>query len=323
MNKVAFTTVKEIYQSITGGEGVHRRLNLRGKIAVAVLLATMAILIFGLVGMGKKDEAKEHDTIVEAASLGTLSFSFEPMVAFADSTLNQSFIEQKREEKEAVRQKAVAKRNIADQQDKAIYLTFDDGPSKVGNKLLDILDKYQMKATFFMLGPNIEEHPGVVKRMKNEGFGLALHGITHETGEIYGTASAPVKEMTKDREILKSITGVQSNLIRLPYGSIPYLTEDMRDLLDQEKFNIWDWNVDSRDWELKDKRFVQHTIQEIKQMEQAGEAPIILLHDKPETIEHLPALLKYIKKQGYQTKILTNDMAPVTFPCEGRCHPLH
>ena len=64
-------------------------------------------------------------------------------------------------------------------------------------------------------------------------------------------------------------------------------------------------------------------IREIQKMEQKGVTPVVLLHDTQETIKHLPKLLSYIKEQGYQTKILTNDMPPLTFSCEGRCRPVN
>jgi peptidoglycan-N-acetylglucosamine deacetylase len=298
-----------------------RRLNTRGKIALSILLTTMIVLISGLAGNNEKKAVEKNDSNIEN-SLEILSFSSEPVVAFADSTLSQSIVERESEKREVARKKEVAKQNKIDQQENAIYLTFDDGPSNVTDPLMDILDDYQMKATFFMIGPKIKEYPEAVKRMHKEGFGLALHGITHDVEQIYSRKSAPLEEMTEDQEILENITGVHSELIRLPYGSIPYLTEDMRYLLDQNDFNVWDWNVDSLDWELKDERYVQHTIQEIQKMEQADVTPVVLLHDKQETIKHLPKLLSYIKEQGYQTKILTNDMPPLTFSCEGRCRPI-
>ena len=298
-----------------------RRLNTRGKIALSILLTIMIVLLSGLVGNDEKKVVKENDSII-GNSLEMLSFSSEPVVAFADSTLSQSIIERESEKREVARTKEVAKQNKIDQQENAIYLTFDDGPSNVSDQLMDILNIYQMKATFFMVGPKIKEYPEVVKRMHKEGFGLALHGITHDVGKIYGSQSAPAEEMIENQEILENITGIRSDIIRLPYGSIPYLTEGMRYVLDQNAFNVWDWNVDSRDWELKDERYVQHTIQEIQKKVQAGETPVVLLHDKQETIKYLPELLSYIKRQGYKTKVLTNDMPPLTFQCEGRCRPI-
>src|SRR4051794_13535532 len=167
----------------------------------------MIVLISGLVGNDEKKAVKENDSNIEN-SLEMLSFSSEPVVAFADSTLSQSIIERESEKREVVRKKEVAKQNKIDQQENAIYLTFDDGPSGVSDQLLDILDDYQMKATLFMMGPKIKEYPEVVKRMHKEGFGLALHGITHEAGKIYSSQSAPSEEMEENREILENITGV-------------------------------------------------------------------------------------------------------------------
>ncbi|REB08749.1 polysaccharide deacetylase [Sporosarcina sp. BI001-red] len=295
------------------------RLNNKGRVLSAILLVAVVVLIFELVIANKSDKAA---ATIHTTSVETLPVSFEPIKGFEESPLRQSILLKERAEKEVARKEAVAKQNKIDQREKAIYLTFDDGPSAVADQLLDTLDAYQMKATFFMLGPNIKEHSKTVIRMKNEGFGLGLHGVTHEAGKIYSSASAPADEMIKDRKILEDVTGVHSNMVRLPYGSIPYLTEDMRYLLDQNDFNVWDWNVDSRDWELKDRRYVQQTKQAIDRFIQAGVTPVVLLHDKPHTIQYLPELLSYIKKQGYKTKVLTNETPPETFQCNGRCHSI-
>lgn len=291
-----------------------KRLNKRGKIAITCLLAIAVFSFIGLFSSGGTVKEKKP------ASAETLSLSFDSMDSFGESELNQSIEEKESQKKEKAREKAFTKQNKQDQKENAIYLTFDDGPSEDADELLDTLNEYDMKATFFMLGPNMEDNSEVVKRMKKEGFGLALHGITHEVDQIYSDSSAPVDEMKEDQEILKDITGFSSDMVRLPYGSVPYLSEDMRELLYQDDFNVWDWNVDSEDWDLTDGSYVQQTIQEIERMEDEDETPIVLLHDKKETVEHLPELLSYIKKQGYKTKVLSNDTVPLTFPCEGDCH---
>ncbi|QQK77644.1 polysaccharide deacetylase [Salicibibacter cibarius] len=286
---------------------IHRlpRLNKNGKIAASVLLIVGILIVSGLFGgRGDADEKNDFPSL-EAPSAETLSVSFDTMPSFEDSNLHTS-IQQEENDTDVEEDQSY-------QQDGVIYLTFDDGPSEATDKLLDILDDYNMKATFFMLGPDMKENPEAVKRTHKQGFGLALHGMTHDKDEIYSHASAPTDEMIETQEILEDITGEQSDIIRLPYGSSPYLTEDMRTQLDQNDFQIWDWNVDSQDWELKDERYVQHTIQEIEQMEQEGETPVVLLHDKQETVDHLPELLSYIKEQGYQTEVLDSDMAPLTF----------
>ena len=205
---------------------------------------------------------------------------------------------------------------------KVIYLTFDDGPSPEAGKLLDILNKYNAKATFFMLGPNMEKNPDVVKRMVEGDFGIGLHGMTHDVHQIYRSKTAPVIEMTEAQQILNDISDKQSTLVRLPYGSIPYLTEEMRFLLGQKNFEIWDWNVDSEDWEMEEGSFVEQTIDSIEELENAGKTPVVLMHDKPETIQQLPELLSYLQQQGYEAKSLTNELTPLTFKCQGRCRSL-
>lgn len=293
-----------------------RRLNKRGKIAVSILLA---IIFFSFYGIFNGDDKEVEGNI---ASSFELSFSSEPAVTFADSTLSQSIIETENEKRETARKEAFKKQNMMDQQERAVYLTFDDGPTQHTERLLDILNEYQMKATFFMLGRKMKEYPSVVRRIKREGFGLALHSMTHDIHTLYQNAFSPTEEMIETQNILEEITGVHSTIVRLPYGSIPYLTEEMRYVLNQHSFNVWDWNVDSMDWELKDNRYVQHTIQKLQELEQAGVTPVVLLHDKKETIDHLPSLLAYIKQEGYQTKVLTDDLPPLTFQCEGNCYSI-
>ncbi|MFS0824343.1 polysaccharide deacetylase family protein [Bacillus sp. 1P02SD] len=296
-----------------------RRLNKRGKIAVSILLTMIVVLLSGMVGnnTGKNNESTLENT------LKMFSFSAEPVIAFSDSTLSQSIIYKESKKREVARKREVSQQYKLDQEENAIYLTFDDGPTNVSDELLDMLEDYQMKATFFMVGPKIKEYPKVVKRMHREGYGLALHGITHDVGEIYSSRYAPSEEMEENREILENVTEERSYIVRLPYGSIPYLTEEMRYVLHQNNFKIWDWNVDSRDWELNDERYVQHTIREIQKMKQSGVTPVVLLHDTKETVRHLPKLLSYIKIQGFKTKVLTNEMPPLTFQCEGRCRPVN
>jgi len=307
-----------------GGYNVRerRRLNRRGKIAVSILLTIIIVLLSGLVGDNEMKAEKENESNIENA-IEMISFSTEPVAAFSDSTLSQSIMKKEAEKREVARKKEVAEQNKLDQQEHAIYLTFDDGPTNVSDELLDILHDYGMVATFFMIGPKIQQYPEVVQRMQKEGSALGLHGVTHDVKKIYSGSSAPSEEMIETQKILEDVTGVHSELIRLPYGSFPYLTEDMRYLLDHNNFKVWDWNVDSFDWKFSNSQYVQHTIQLIQEIEQSGVTPVVLLHDTQETVKHLPKLLSYIKEQGYETKILTDDMPPLTFPCNGQCRSVN
>lgn len=299
-----------------------KRLNQKGKVAVLILLTFVLILLIGWDTISKA-MTKDATTSISAIPAKTLSRSFDSKKAFANSDLHQSIQHKKERQQEKAQHQKALKQLKKDQNHKVVYLTFDDGPTAKTDQLLNILDQYDAKATFFMLGANMKNHPSAVKRMVNEGFGVGLHGVSHDKQKFYSAKKAPVKEMTEDQQILHNITGVDSTLIRVPYGSIPYLTVEMRALLEEHAFKIWDWNVDSNDWKLKDQRFVQKTIEDIENHEQAGIAPVVLLHDKASTIDELPQLLSYLQQHDYKMKKIANDKTPLTFQCEGRCHAVN
>lgn len=196
---------------------------------------------------------------------------------------------------------------------KAVYLSFDDGPSATTSQLLDILAKYNAKATFFMLGPNMNEHASQVKRLVNEGHAPGLHGMTHVKDKFYASPTSALKEMNNDNAILKKITGQSTTLIRTPYGSKPYLTKPFRDKLLTQGYHLWDWNVDSEDWRYKnDSNSIYNTVmREVHSLKKS--APVILMHDQKATLKVLPRILETLKKEGYEFHIITSDMTPNNF----------
>lgn len=198
---------------------------------------------------------------------------------------------------------------------RTIYLSFDDGPTAHTSQLLDILDKYNAKATFFMLGPEIRQHSAVMKRMIEEGHGLGLHGMTHEVKKIYASPAAALAEMNQDNEILFKETGKRTSLIRSPYGSKPYLKKAYRDQLTGAGYHIWDWNVDSNDWRYtkNPEHFVQTVLSDIRRLKKQGRTPVVLMHDKPSTIKVLPQIMAALHKEGYSFKPLNNNLTPLNF----------
>lgn len=198
---------------------------------------------------------------------------------------------------------------------KVLYLTFDDGPTKHAKELLSILDKYDAKATFFMLGPQIQQHPDVVRKMMDNGHGLGLHGMTHVEKKFYASPASALKEMKDANAILLKATGVQTRLIRTPYGSKPYMKESYRNAMHQGEFRMWDWNVDSQDWRYKKnpEHIVASVLKDVDKISRAGHAPVVLMHDQEPTIAILPQLLAELQKRGYQFETLTEEMTPLNF----------
>lgn len=197
---------------------------------------------------------------------------------------------------------------------KIAYLTFDDGPNNSVERILTILDKYNAKATFFMLDGNMKRHQTSVKKMVKKGHGVACHGVTHDKSKFYKSPSSAAGEMKTCFATLKKITKVNSTMIRVPYGSKPYMNAPLRRIMDQHGYRMWDWNIDSLDWKfLNGPKTATYTINQIKALEKRGISPLILFHDKPTTAEALSTVLKYLKDHGYQLMPLTNKMKPYNF----------
>ncbi|WP_187355147.1 polysaccharide deacetylase [Paenibacillus tengchongensis] len=196
-----------------------------------------------------------------------------------------------------------------------VYLTFDDGPSNTTTQLLDMLDKYQVKATFFMLGPHMRQYPAQVKRMGTEGFGLGLHGMTHVKHKFYASPAAALKEMTDANAILEQISGQSTTLIRPPYGSKPYFTQSFRDKLLGQGYHLWDWNVDSEDWKYKeDSATIYNSVMNQVHKLKAGKTdPVILMHDQKATLLVLPRIVEQLQKEGYSFGVIGAGMTPVNF----------
>ena len=148
--------------------------------------------------------------------------------------------------------------NLSDQiptelpEGKIIYLTFDDGPGKYTSELLDVLNKYSVKATFFVVNTGYID---TIKRIAREGHSIGIHSATHNFKKIYTSETAYFKDLYAMQKIIKDLTGHESFLMRFPGGSsnsvsrsykkgiMTRLTQAVR----ENGFYYFDWNVDSKD----------------------------------------------------------------------------
>lgn len=194
-----------------------------------------------------------------------------------------------------------------------VYLTFDDGPSAYTTSILETLDSFGMKATFFMLEPNMKKYPNELNQIINEGHIPALHGVTHDVSKIYRSEQTVVDEMTQGQETLLNLTGTLTHLIRTPYGSAPYMKPSYKEAVHAAGFLLWDWTIDSCDWKYKNGEFVGQVIQQMEHYRYKSSPIIILLHDRKSTAEHLPSLLKYLQSHGYETEVLNEKLSAYSF----------
>ena len=195
-------------------------------------------------------------------------------------------------------------------QQRVLYLTFDDGPSEYTGKLLDLLDKYQMKATFFMLDTEMKRNPEMVKRIVAEGHGVGVHGVTHEKSSFYCGILGPLKEMEQANATLEHITGIKTNLARTPYGSSPYLTKKQAEALTAHHYVIWDWNIDSKDWSYRNPNKTFYATTQMIQKSQK-EPKVILFHDIKYVVETMNLFLKWMEDHQYTSQPITIELEPV------------
>lgn len=185
---------------------------------------------------------------------------------------------------------------------KVAYLTFDDGPSKYTDEILNILKKHNIYATFFFIGNNVNKYKSSVLKTYDNGHYIGLHSMTHDFKTLYGEHSAKryLNEMKEEQKILHSLVPIEPMLIRSPYGTYPNFSNEHRDEVIKEGFKVWDWTVDSLDW-----RYSQNPNQILRvvfsQIHQKRE--VILMHERAQTVRVLEEMINELQKRGYEFEV--------------------
>jgi peptidoglycan/xylan/chitin deacetylase (PgdA/CDA1 family) len=111
---------------------------------------------------------------------------------------------------------------------------------------------------------------------------------------------------------LTDVTGVRSSIVRVPYGSKPWMPQSYRDTLANAGYHMWDWNVDSTD-SSSSSVTADTIVSEVKRQVQGMKKAVILMHDKKATLEALPRIISYLKDQGYTFEKIYGSTKPVNF----------
>ncbi len=196
--------------------------------------------------------------------------------------------------------------------DKVIYLTFDDGPSSNTPKILDILKRENVKATFFVTGHH-RNYTYLIKREFDEGHAIGAHSFSHHY-DIYASQEAFFKDLEKLQKVIEKYTGSRTRLIRFPGGSSntsyrlynedPYFMNRLCYEVRRRGYQYIDWNLSSKD---SSSSFVStSTIIEMATRDKSNDI-CLLMHDtfgKETTVAALPAIIQYYKEKGYRFGIL-------------------
>lgn len=182
-----------------------------------------------------------------------------------------------------------------------VYLTFDDGPSIYTEDILDILDRYDIKATFFVVGKETEDAKQAYRDIVEKGHTLGMHSYSHKYSEIYASEETFAEDFRKLQDYLEEVTGVKSNVYRFPGGSSNTVSKvDMKMLatfLNEQNVRFFDWNVASGDGSSARLSVDTLVKNSTKGLEEHAES-VILLHDSGEkrtTVEALPIIIEKIQ----------------------------
>lgn len=199
---------------------------------------------------------------------------------------------------------------------KVVYLTFDDGPSQNTEKILNILDQYNVKATFFVCRHDEEAVKPLYKEIVDRGHTIAIHAANHDYDVIYQSVEAYLEDFNNIFNYVYELTGVKCELFRFPGGSSNVKNADVNKEIAAEMlrrgFTYHDWNVDSGDADSKTKS-TQQIIDITLRQAQAKTKSVVLMHDaaaKKYTPDALPTVIQTLLDQGYKFEKLDASVKP-------------
>lgn len=173
---------------------------------------------------------------------------------------------------------------------KKVALTFDDGPhSKVTMQILDTLDKYGAKATFFMLGKQVEKNKNIANEVLNRGHEIGNHTYNHPVLTKQSTSQV-IWQVDHTSQIIYDVTGEYPTVFRPPYGASNQTVKSLVDI------PVVLWTIDTYDWKYRDSNKILPFVQA-----NLHDGAIILMHDiHQSTADGLDSVLAYLQEQGYE-----------------------
>ncbi len=296
------------------------------------LVAVIAITAIAINGWGKKDpvtESSSVDTVSlpstssEAGSSSAPSSSEEtPSSSEAESSSSQDSSTTSSNNSSSTSSDKRPANYPANDGDKVCYLTFDDGPSTaVTTRILETLQKYNAKATFFVANGS----KSMLTKIKDGGHAIGLHTDTHDY-DIYKSKEAYFKDLNAISDKVYAAVGIRSKIIRFPGGSSNTVSKSrckgimsvLVEEVERQGYAYFDWNVDSNDANASKmqvidgkKRTPKATIVNSVLNSAKGKDKIcVLMHDiavKTTTADALPEIIEGLRDMGYRFEALTTS----------------
>ena len=192
---------------------------------------------------------------------------------------------------------------------KVIYLTFDDGPGSYTDRLLEILEKHNVKATFFVVGTNSNLSQRL-KAIAEDGHAIGIHTMTHVFEDIYASEEAFLQDLYGMQTVIREHTGITTTLMRFPGGSSNQRCvqkgqmKQLAGTVTNLGFQYFDWNVDSND--AGGAKSAEEIYQNVINGIGSRKTACVLMHDvKGYTVDAIEQIILWGMKNGYSFQVLT------------------
>lgn len=202
---------------------------------------------------------------------------------------------------------------------KVCYLTFDDGPSARTPEVLKILEQYNVKATFFVVGKDTEQSRQWMKQIVDAGHTIGVHSYTHNYRKIYGSVEAYLDDFAQEYALIKEATGVAPQIFRFPGGSINayngHIYQEIVSEMTRRGFVYFDWNRANGD-AVRTSPAAAVLAQNALDKLGASSRVIVLMHDSKShynTVAALPAIIEGYQNAGYTLEALTPEVRPIVY----------
>ena len=209
--------------------------------------------------------------------------------------------------------------NIAGEGDvHKVYLTFDGGPDSNTDKILDVLQKYEVKAAFFVTGDTSAKMKPVYKRIVQDGHTLGMHSFSNRYQDVYVSGEAFTEDFDKLSAYLKKVTGEDCRFYRFPGGSCNETSNvpmsEFVQILNEKNVIYFDWNVSAGDTGSS------YTVEDVVENVTSGvthyKTSVVLLHDgkdKSTTVEALGPLIEALQKMKAQILPIDEDTKTIQY----------
>ncbi len=283
-----------------------RRYNTNAVVLCGLVFFVIAATVFCMVANGREvdREAKKAEAQQQARSAKEAEQKAAEEAAAKE--------EEERKESFTLQPGVAVGTTEVNEEEKVVYLTFDDGPSKNTERILDILEEYDAKATFFITGQQKDYRP-MIKKAYDAGHTIGLHSYSHDYSKIYSSTDAFFEDLDKVGQVAEEQIGFVPCFIRFPGGASNTVSKkytkgimgELTEMAVEKGYQYYDWNVSSGDGAKATKEEI------IKQSETDKYSHVmILFHDaatKDTTVEALPDVIKYYQDLGYEFRAVDRE----------------